>query len=225
MAQGTSQCGEIRFTDNGFIVKYTKHEWKRVCWADVEGIAAYKEDLFTIDRIVLAFKLVGAGEDYTVADAEMAGYGQLRAAVQRRYLNGDATWENDLWSPAFQCCWTPLWGDMPPVLECQRCTQDMRAQRTLVCPTCGHENDPRACDACRGTGRVSYAFEYRLGIGLIVAGLVACAGKLLFGVGAWLIALALIAYGGWCAAYGFRDAHGRPCRSCLGTGRRGGRVP
>lgn len=158
MARSTAQraCGCITLTDVGVVVRDAAGTETAVRWDQVRGIAAYKRDLFTVDEMWLAFRLHGTDEWVHVSE-EDEGFDALLKEIERRCPDRNLDWWYQTAVPAFAHCWTIVWGDVPPVLRCQKCGYDLEhLQGTLRCPECGHQNDPDRCWGCGGVGRVPH---------------------------------------------------------------------
>lgn len=209
---------EIRLTDTGFEYLRNDEVDFEVRWQDVSGIAAYKEDLFSVDQICLAFRSKLTLE-YARVTEENAGYDELVGEIERRYPDHDADWWGKVAQPPFQFRWTVIWGDAPQPIACPKCGYDLRGLEKLRCPECGFRMPPGACPDCAGRGSwLTFGFV-KAGAGCIVGG------GLLIGVG-WLVPVPFLASSAipvlvigfiWTivALFNLRAV----CDRCAGTGR------
>ena len=51
----------------------------------------------------------------------MLGFNEVVNEIRRRFPDHDPDWWSKVAFPAFQTCWTVIWGDAPPVIECPEC--------------------------------------------------------------------------------------------------------
>jgi hypothetical protein len=76
-------------------------------WEDVARIVAWKEDLFSFDRICLGFCLLDE-TDYLCCNEHQAGWAELCEELERRF-HPQADWQSVIPFPPFQENLTVLW--------------------------------------------------------------------------------------------------------------------
>ena len=177
MRRRSEPLDEIRLTDDGFKLLRNGTLQYRVEWRRVTGIAAFKRDLFASDQICLAFRT--ANLEYPYVTEHMAGYDVLLGEISRRFPDHDPDWFRKVMAPAFDLCWTVVWGDAPQPIECPRCGYDLRGTGNLHCPECGETLPADVCPDCAGRGRFRVLSFLWWGLGGIAVGLVVFVGATL----------------------------------------------
>jgi hypothetical protein len=102
--------GAISVQATGFTVVFPRRKGNTatIPWAQVEEIRAFKQDLFTVDRICWGF--CRRGEDPTVVvNEEMLGFQELREAVGSRFGVKEEDWFRTVAFPAFAGNMTVIW--------------------------------------------------------------------------------------------------------------------
>lgn len=172
MAHRRVSDGAIRLDDEGFDILVKDAVGSRVNWCDVRGIAAYKSDVFTVDRIEVAFN-IGDLWNSPAATEEMTGYDELVKEIERRYPNYDQYWWRKVAFPPFAFCWTVIWGNYPEPAECPQCKGDISDVTTDICPLCRAPLETMLCSACRGRAGLFpqplNGWVWALTVGILVA--------------------------------------------------------
>jgi hypothetical protein len=83
-----------------------------LCWSEVEEVHAYKEDLFNIDRIWLAFKKLGKEEYYKIHE-DMMGYHNLLNVLPGYLPEFTSDWFRSVAVPAFARNHRVIWKKSP----------------------------------------------------------------------------------------------------------------
>jgi len=103
--------GVIGIEDDGFTVtvpgRRTTHR-EAMKWGDVREVRAFKEDLYTVDRICWRFC---KDDDERAVDVneEMLGFAELRKSIESRFGVRDEDWFQDVAFPAFVENMTVIW--------------------------------------------------------------------------------------------------------------------
>jgi hypothetical protein len=99
--------------EDGFSLVRKGQECWHVRWSDIREVFAFKEDLLTVDRICLGFRITDDGTYYSV-DEDMRGYPELLQEVERRFPDRDPHWWRKTAFPPFATCRTTIWGRPMP---------------------------------------------------------------------------------------------------------------
>jgi hypothetical protein len=85
-------------------------------WDEVEEVRSYKEDLFSVDLICVAFKKMGKDEYYEINE-EMIGYRDLIETLPNRLPGFNVEWFSAVAFPAFKfnlhIIWKKSWNGKP----------------------------------------------------------------------------------------------------------------
>jgi hypothetical protein len=102
--------GTISIEATGFTVAspWRKDSTATVEWAQIEEIRAFKQDLFTTDRICWGF--CRPGDDLmVVASEDMVGFKELQRTVESRFGVKEEDWWRRVAFPAFARNMTVIW--------------------------------------------------------------------------------------------------------------------
>lgn len=102
----------VRLDADGFEVVGRGTVKRRVAWAAVVEIAAFKRDLFTFDEICLGFRSEGSDHFQAAGEQDM-DFDLLRKEVVRRFPGVPPDWFYDVMIPAFEEKWTTIWQKNP----------------------------------------------------------------------------------------------------------------
>lgn len=100
----------ISVQKEGFSVKWGDRPAVLVFWTEVRQIFAFKEDVFAYDIICLGFRITDDGE-WVMVHEEMKGYKDLVSEIERRFSDYERDWWEKVAYPAFERCFTPIWGE------------------------------------------------------------------------------------------------------------------
>ncbi len=106
----SAKNGTISVQATGFtvVIPREKDNTATVRWDQVEEIRAFKQDLFTVDRICWGFCCRGDASA-VVVNEEMLGFQELREAVESRFGVKEEDWFRKVAFPAFARNMTVIW--------------------------------------------------------------------------------------------------------------------
>lgn len=212
----------VRLGTDGFEIEYSAGHSIHVRWKEVRGIAAWKQDCFTVDEICLGFRIHGT-DHYAVVSESTDGCDDLISEMQRRFPGHNESWWSRVAFPPFLECWTVIWGDAPEPVACPTCGMDISGLAESACPKCDRALLTERCIGCRGVGKTYERFWWVLAglaaflaliwwggaqMGWLTEPLVLRAGA---GVSALAVACALMLFFAWLD-------RGELCARCEGTG-------
>ncbi len=95
-------------TDTGFRVIARNIEQWRLEWDQIDGVVAFKRDLYSINLICFGFARRGDTARLWCIDEDMNGFSEIAAGIER--VTAGAWPSSFQWValPAFERCWTVL---------------------------------------------------------------------------------------------------------------------
>lgn len=105
-----AQVTSVSLTDKGLRFSWDDGSSDGFHWVSVKQIYAYKEDLFSVDRLCLGFRVDDNGFWWKIHE-EMDCWEDVLAVVNKRFGINHDNWFCAVAFPAFATKFTHLWGE------------------------------------------------------------------------------------------------------------------